>query len=347
MKRLLTLLALSLASVAAFGTTFVPVQLLNPASSTSGQAIVSTGPSSAPAWGNVTATMLAAQAANTVVANVTGSSASPTAFAMPSCSASGNALNYTSGTGWTCATGYALLASPTFTGVPAAPTAAAGTNTTQLATTAFVQGINAGRLLNVQVFTGTGTYTPTTGTNKEIIEIQASGGGSGGVAATSTSQNAASQSGSGGSYAMVYWTTPASVTVTIGATGTAGASGANAGGSASATTVGSVVSCPGGIGGAGAAGQATGFNQSGAAAPAACTVTGAVTLKSVAGGVGPTTANLSSAAGYYVPGGTTPMGLNAAGGSGMGGNGIAIPASTAASAGNAGISGKVIFYEYN
>jgi parallel beta-helix repeat protein len=33
----------------------------------------------------------------------------------------------------------APLASPTFTGVPAAPTAAAGTNTTQLATTAFVQ----------------------------------------------------------------------------------------------------------------------------------------------------------------------------------------------------------------
>lgn len=34
---------------------------------------------------------------------------------------------------------YAKLASPTFTGTPAAPTAAAGTNTTQIATTAFVQ----------------------------------------------------------------------------------------------------------------------------------------------------------------------------------------------------------------
>jgi hypothetical protein len=34
---------------------------------------------------------------------------------------------------------FALLASPTFTGTPAAPTASAGTNTTQLATTAFVQ----------------------------------------------------------------------------------------------------------------------------------------------------------------------------------------------------------------
>ncbi len=34
---------------------------------------------------------------------------------------------------------YAKLASPTFTGTPAAPTATTGTNTTQLATTAFVQ----------------------------------------------------------------------------------------------------------------------------------------------------------------------------------------------------------------
>jgi len=35
-------------------------------------------------------------------------------------------------------TGLATVASPTFTGIPAAPTAALGTNTTQLATTAFV-----------------------------------------------------------------------------------------------------------------------------------------------------------------------------------------------------------------
>jgi len=38
----------------------------------------------------------------------------------------------------TAASTYAPLASPTFTGVPAAPTATAGTNTTQVATTAFV-----------------------------------------------------------------------------------------------------------------------------------------------------------------------------------------------------------------
>lgn len=40
----------------------------------------------------------------------------------------------------------AALASPTFTGTPAAPTAAAGTNTTQIATTAFVQTERIGSL---------------------------------------------------------------------------------------------------------------------------------------------------------------------------------------------------------
>lgn len=39
----------------------------------------------------------------------------------------------------TASTTYAPIASPTFTGVPAAPTASAGTNTTQVATTAFVK----------------------------------------------------------------------------------------------------------------------------------------------------------------------------------------------------------------
>jgi len=56
----------------------------------------------------------------------------------------------------------ANLASPTFTGTPAAPTAAAATNTTQLATTAFVQAAIAAALANYlpknnPTFTGTMT----------------------------------------------------------------------------------------------------------------------------------------------------------------------------------------------
>lgn len=44
----------------------------------------------------------------------------------------------------------APLASPTFTGTPAAPTAAAGTNTTQVATTAYVQAEKHVQIINRQ-----------------------------------------------------------------------------------------------------------------------------------------------------------------------------------------------------
>jgi hypothetical protein len=102
MKKLLSGLVLAAFSLWASATTLNPVQLLNPAGSSSGQAIVSTGASSAPAWGGVGVNGIAAIAANTVLANATGSSASPTAFAMPSCTGASNALGYTSGTGIVC-----------------------------------------------------------------------------------------------------------------------------------------------------------------------------------------------------------------------------------------------------
>jgi hypothetical protein len=77
------------------------------------------------------------------------------------------------GTGVTTSTGTGstvLSASPTFTGTPAAPTASSGTNTTQLATTAFVQAalqalhpigsiyINAGVTTNPATLLGFGTW---------------------------------------------------------------------------------------------------------------------------------------------------------------------------------------------
>jgi hypothetical protein len=77
------------------------------------------------------------------------------------------------GTGVTTSTGtgnVVLSASPTFTGTPAAPTAALATNTTQLATTAFVQAvfqtlypvgsiyINAGVTTNPATLLGFGTW---------------------------------------------------------------------------------------------------------------------------------------------------------------------------------------------
>lgn len=70
------------------------------------------------------------------------------------------------------AEGLATLNSPAFTGVPTAPTAAAGTNTTQIATTAFVETGYA--KLNSPAFTGNPTApTQASGTNNTTIATTA------------------------------------------------------------------------------------------------------------------------------------------------------------------------------
>jgi hypothetical protein len=165
MKRLLTLLALTCAAATSFGATLNPVQLLNPTGSTAGQAIISTGSSSAPAWGNVTATALAAQAANTVVANVTGASASPTAFAMPSCSTSASALTWTSATGFTCnaSINAATLGGATF----AAPGAIGGTTPSTGTFTALTA--------NNSVNNATAIVASNTGSNGAILQLAGNG----------------------------------------------------------------------------------------------------------------------------------------------------------------------------
>lgn len=74
----------------------------------------------------------------------------------------------------------ANLASPTFTGAPLAPTATAGTNTTQVATTAFVSTADSGnvKLTGNQTITGIKTFTNTGTTliNGLIINQNGTGG---------------------------------------------------------------------------------------------------------------------------------------------------------------------------
>ena len=77
------------------------------------------------------------------------------------------------------------IASPTFTGTPAAPTASAGTSTTQIATTAFVTAalsaaypvgsiyINAGSSSNPNVLLGFGTWTAF-GAGKVLVGLNSS-----------------------------------------------------------------------------------------------------------------------------------------------------------------------------
>lgn len=58
MKRILAFLSAALVAFSVNAATLLPIQLLNPAGSTSGQAIISTGASTAPTWGSVSAAAL-------------------------------------------------------------------------------------------------------------------------------------------------------------------------------------------------------------------------------------------------------------------------------------------------
>jgi hypothetical protein len=114
------------------------------------------------------------------------------------------------GTGVTASTGTGsnvLSASPTFTGTPLAPTATVGTNTTQLATTAFVLAnipaaavvIPAGSvMLFYQAAAPTGWTQVTTQNNKALRIVSGTGGGTGGSVDFTTAFASQSVSGSVG-----------------------------------------------------------------------------------------------------------------------------------------------------
>lgn len=218
-----------------------------------------------------------------------------------------------------------------------------GLSVGNLTATGTVSGIT-GRLLGVQVFTASGTYTPTSGTGRAIIRVQAPGGGGGGSTTTGSGQVSIAQGGSSGSYAEAYWTSPSTQTVTIGAVGAAGASGGT-GGTGGTTSVGSIVSCPGGNGGATQAASTPPLANGGAAAPSACTVSGATLILSRPGSAGQIGAALSTTQYWPVQGGISSWGAYTTG-YGFGGVGSAIGQSTSGVAGFAAGAGFVIVYDY-
>lgn len=169
MKRFIVGAFVALFSLIASATTLNPIQLLNPAGSSSGQAIVSTGSSTVPAWGGVGVNGIAAIAANTVLANATGSSASPTAFAMPSCTGAANALGYTSGTGIICngSINAATLGGATFASPPAAgygsatPEPVSATTLNASGNDALLYANSSGQSIPNNVLTTVTTWTKT------------------------------------------------------------------------------------------------------------------------------------------------------------------------------------------
>lgn len=78
-------------------------------------------------------------------------------------------------------------ASPTFTGTPAAPTAASGTNSTQLATTAYVQGEITDLGLGTISTQDSDTVTITGGSISGITDLAVADGGTGASSITANS----------------------------------------------------------------------------------------------------------------------------------------------------------------
>jgi hypothetical protein len=238
------------------------------------------------------------------------------------------------------AVGGALLAGPAFTGAPTAPTAVAGTSTTQLATTQFVANALAtgggvtsfnGRAGVVtltaadisgaggdiiayaaSVFATAGAASFTTPANSSVntiyrVRMVAGGGGGGGGPASLYSGGGG---GGAGQYRELIITGQAANavwTLAIGANGTGGGANANGGvgGDTSLTIGGVAVVCTHGNGGA--VGQtSSGLNANGGAGGAGGAtgaIAGMTSVLNVSGGAG-------SQGNGYIPagGGSNPMG---------------------------------------
>jgi hypothetical protein len=222
-------------------------------------------------------------------------------------------------------------------------------NTTQLTSA------TSGRLINVQVFTASGTYTPTTGAASAIVDAVGGGGGGGGTGGvTSGTNSAASQCGGGGGFVRTRLTTLASTAITIGAGGTSGAAGGGTGGTGGDTKFGTILVANGGAGGTGFGASTNPSNGVGASGGGAS----GGTIFNVRGQPASAT-NYSVATNYviYGVGGCSPYGsgatagLNGAGvagsGYGVGGGGNVNTSSSSGFAGGVGTPGIIIIFEYS
>jgi len=284
------------------------------------------------------------QAAYTIVANNTGSSATPTAMDVPTITSKASPV----------AADIILIqdsaASNAFKRTTVGAVGAAGAvssfNTLTGAVTSNV---------TKQIFTTSGTYTPTSGMLHCIIECVGGGGGSGGIANMGAGTGGSPGGGGAGGYSRTYSTAAAigaSKTVTIGAAGAAGAgAGPTAGGAGGDTSVGTLCIAKGGSGGAASAsgsgglggvlgtGDVTGTGDPGGTGMNQAIIT--VTTRGPKGGSSPWGGGgrESVAAGVAVPG------ENGSGyGSGAGAG--ATQNAGGAANGNSGTSGLVIITEF-
>jgi hypothetical protein len=215
-------------------------------------------------------------------------------------------------------------------------------------------GLNSGALLNIQIFTSSGTYTPTPGTASIIVDVLGGGGSGGGTLATGNGQWAVGGGGGAGGYArgrfLLGNLSSVPVTVGFGAPALAGYSG-NAGTSSS---FGGFVSATGGSGGDLGTPATVAVLQGGR--PGGVGVGGNIINSSgESGSFGMATGNYNFSSGrggssWLGGGGAGVVSISAGGNAGQapgaGGGGAGAQFSAAALAGGFGANGIVIVYEY-
>ena len=191
------------------------------------------------------------------------------AFALTVKTAAGTGVSVTQGRrgvlytdGVNVYSGFTDFNSIAMTGTSTAPTAPIGTNTTQVASTAFVQA--AVYKTKAERFTANGTHTVAANVTTIYVTACAGGGGGGGGVGTSGQSSGVGGGGGGGGGAgqsivkVPYTVTPGqAIAITVGGGGTAGVGATSAGigtgssgGSGGSTVVGSLVTLTGGGGGA-------------------------------------------------------------------------------------------------
>ena len=208
-----------------------------------------------------------------------------------------------------------------------------------------------GRLLNVQIFTVSGTYTPTPGTTSIEVEVIGGGGGGGGTNAAGAGQGAVGSGGGGGGYSrkrLLAGFAGTAVTVGSGGISVASSGGANGG----TSSFGAFLLATGGTGGTiGNAASTSTVTPSGGAGGGTGS-SGDVNENGMAGDYalyGPTQISGRGGASFLGGGGAAVGGQSAgtAGPShGSGGSGGSTGPSGAAVAGGAGKAGIVIIREY-
>jgi hypothetical protein len=209
---------------------------------------------------------------------------------------------------------------------------------------------STGRLLNVQVFTASGTYTPTPGTNKIHVTVIGAGAAGGGAAATGAGQVSIGGSGQAGAMGIGIITAGfAGTAVTCGAAGT-GVSGAN-GNAGGASSFGAFITAPGGTPGT-AGTPATTSNGAGGTLGAAASGGSILNIRGAPGSNGGGTFSGGLSYNYVGLGGSTLYGGGgtsgaAATGYGAGGGGVSNVQSSAAQAGLSGTGGLVLILEFS